>query len=208
VSGKYNKKDHFHRQAKSEGYRSRASFKLMELDKRYRLFRSGGRVLDLGCAPGGWLQVAASSVGASGVVVGVDIEEVPPFTPVEMGPKACLPAILHGDIRDEVIHGRLRELADGAFDVVLSDMSPKLSGVKDRDIAQSIELVEMAFGVAEQLLRGGGTFVAKVFSSGDTDILFEALQPSFKKLFRAHPKSSRKTSTELYLIGIGFQRNK
>lgn len=204
MPGKYQKKDHLYHQAKDVGWRSRAAFKLIELDQKYKLLRKGSAVLDLGAAPGGWMQVAARKVGREGTVVGVDLELVPSFSLAELGKESAIPLFIQGDITAEATWNRIREIYSERFDLVVSDMSPKLSGIRDRDLAHSIALVERCHTVCQSQLRKGGSFVAKVFAGADTDELYEQLRPSFKKLFRVHPKASRKTSTELYFVGLGF----
>lgn len=192
------RRDPYYWRAKREGYRSRAAYKLADLDARERFLRPGSRVLDLGCAPGGWMQVALERVGPSGRVVGVDVAEVAPFPQ----PNA---ALIVGDMRTPAVVDRLAEALDGQADVLLSDLSPKLSGIRDADIARSIDLVESAAEVARRLLRPGGTFVAKVFDAPETEALVARLRPSFQSLKVVNPEASRKASTESYLVAKGFK---
>lgn len=192
------RRDPFYWRAKREGYRSRAAFKLAELDARERLLKPGARVLDLGCAPGGWMQVALERVGEAGRVVGVDLAQVPPLP----RPNAVL---LVGDMRDAATVDRLADALGGPADVVLSDLSPRLSGIRDADIARSVDLVESAVEVARRLLRPGGAFVAKVFDAPETEALVTRLRPSFQALKVVNPEASRKASTESYLVGKGFR---
>ncbi|MCB0346326.1 MAG: RlmE family RNA methyltransferase [Bdellovibrionales bacterium] len=204
MPGKYNRKDHFYKAAKSEGFRSRAAYKLIELNQKAKVLRKGAAVLDLGAAPGGWLQVAAMAVGSGGRVFGVDLEPIPPFSPAELKPGSAVPVTIQGDITSEAVRQQLVQRAGGQYDVVLSDMSPKLSGIRDRDIAMSVELIAMAQDVCCALLRPGGVMLAKVFPSNDTEELIKSLRDSYRRIERVHPKSSRKTSRELYIVCRGF----
>ncbi len=204
MPGKYNRKDHLYKAAKKAGYRSRAAYKLIEINQKASVLKKGAAVLDLGAAPGGWLQVAASMVGASGRALGVDLEPIAPFSAAELGAGSAVPVTIQGDITSEAVRQLLVEKAEGKYDVVLSDMSPKLSGIRDRDIAVSVELVEMAQDVCRSLLRPGGVMLAKLFPSNDTEELIKSLRSSYKRIDRVHPKSSRKTSRELYIVCKGF----
>lgn len=206
MPGKYKRKDHLYQRAKEEGYRSRAAYKLIELNQKARLLKKGAAVLDLGAAPGGWLQVAAKLVGARGRAVGVDLEPIAEFSPGELGADSAVPVLIQGDITSEAARELLRKSAGGEFDVVLSDMSPKLSGIRDRDIAQSVELVAIAHEVCRELLRPGGSLLAKVFPGNETEELIREIARSYAKVQRVHPESSRKTSRELYIVCRGFQR--
>lgn len=199
----YQRKDHLYNQAKSEGYRSRASYKLMELDKKYKLIKSGSKVLDLGCAPGGWMQVLLEKCSNQGLVIGVDLEEILPF---KLGPKIKkLPIFLKGDITSEEIQNEVTSYCPEGVDLVLSDMSPKLSGIAIRDMVRSVELVEMAFNVASKLLKPGGNFIAKIFPSQDAEELAKKIKPSFKSFARQNLDSSRKTSNEFYLVARDYK---
>lgn len=204
-SGSYDRKDRLYQQAKAEGYRSRAAYKLQELDKKYSFLKRGYTVLDLGCFPGGWLQVAAEKVGSGGRVVGVDLREVEPF-PVHA--KGCRPQVVVGDLTEVGVQDRLLELAEGPVDLILSDMSPQLTGIRFADVARSAELVELAFAVTEKMLKKGGNFVAKIFPGPEADEIFKRMQPTFEKLSRHCLKSSRTTSNEFYVVGRGFRGEK
>jgi 23S rRNA (uridine2552-2'-O)-methyltransferase len=189
----YNRKDTWYRKAKSEGYRSRAAYKLKELDLQFKLFRRGQRVLDLGCAPGGWLQVAANAVGAQGRVVGIDR-----LTVAALGLANVF--IVEGDILAPESLARLREALGGHADLVISDMAPDTSGVGFADHARSIELVRAALDVARSQLRPGGTLVAKVFEGPDLNPLAAEMRTSFGEIRRVRLDTTRKGSRELYLI--------
>lgn len=199
MSGDYNRKDHFYNKAKSDGYRSRAAYKLIELDQRYALLKPGFKVLDLGCWPGGWVQVAASRVGPNGLVVGIDLVQVDEvgYTNVHL---------LTGDARDESVIASAEEKAGGKFDILISDMSPKLTGIKEADQAGTVACAELALWLAGRLVRPSGNFVAKVFKGGDTDGFVKAARPLFNKLTRVELDSTRKTSNEFYVIGLGLKK--
>ncbi|MEE9150826.1 MAG: RlmE family RNA methyltransferase [Thermoplasmata archaeon] len=190
------KRDGYYRQAKKAGYRSRSAYKLRQINDRYKVISPRDRVLDLGAAPGGWLQVAKEIVGKKGVVVGVDIQSIEPIEGV---------TFLKGDVTSSETLKKLRLIVT-KVDVVISDMSPNITGNYSMDHAKSIDLAEKALGVAKNLLKEDGNFVVKVFQ-GD---LFEDYLRKVTTKFRftkAHaPKASRKTSSEIYLIGKGFKR--
>jgi 23S rRNA (uridine2552-2'-O)-methyltransferase len=189
--GGYRRKDAFFHRAKAEGYRSRAAYKLADLARRYRLIRQGDRVVDLGCWPGGWLQVA---VELGGRVVGVDLRATDPVAGAE---------IVVGDMRDDAVRARIVELTGGAVEVVLSDMSPQLSGVGARDEARAHELACVALEIAENLLVAGGRLVMKVFMNAETEDLLRRARALFETVKLSRPEASRKGSSEQYLIALG-----
>lgn len=191
----YERKDRFYRKAKAQGLRSRAAFKLEDLDRG--LLGPGDRVIDLGCWPGGWLQVASRRVGAEGRVVGVDTRPMAPLGLANV-------RVLQGDVcRDDVIEEAVRELGSLA-DVVLSDMSRSLTGIRDRDEAQATELVRRALAVAARLLRPGGSFVCKIFMNRDYRELRDTVAGRFEHVSTTRSDATRKGSAELYLVGRGF----
>jgi 23S rRNA (uridine2552-2'-O)-methyltransferase len=194
----YQRKDGWYRKAKQEGFRSRAAYKLLELHQKHKLFSAGMYVIDLGCAPGGWIQVASGEIGDRGRVVGIDRLEV---TPLQL-PQAT---ILLGDITDEDTAARLLDELGRPADLVLSDMAPDTSGVGFADHVRSVELVRVAAGLAEKLLKPGGSMLAKVFEGADLKPLVDDLKKSFSKVQRERPKSTRKGSRELYLLARNFQ---
>jgi 23S rRNA (uridine2552-2'-O)-methyltransferase len=183
-------------EARRLGYRSRAAFKLIELDERFRLLRPAQRVVDLGCAPGGWTQVAIARVGGYGIVVGVDIAET-----------ATLPGatLLTADIHDSATLGAIGAALGGPADVVLSDMAPATIGHAATDHLRIVALAEEAFAVASQILAPGGTFVAKVFQGGTEGELLAALKRDFAELRHAKPPASRAESAETYVVATGFR---
>lgn len=187
------RRDPYYRAAQEQGLRSRAAFKLLHLSQREHLFHPGDRVLDLGAAPGGWSLVAALAVGPEGRVVAVDERRIDPVEGVET---------MRGRVGSAELLGAL---VGQEFDVVLSDLSPRISGAYATDHARSVALVRAAFELAVQRLRPGGRFVAKVF---DGDLLGELeaeLRPRFARVRRTKPPASRERSSELYLIATGFR---
>ncbi len=201
----YQRKDHLYNKAKSEGYRCRAAYKLKELDNKYKLLKPNINILDLGCAPGGWLQVVLEKCSNSTSVIGVDLEEIVPF---KLGPKVKkLPIFLKGDITSAKIQAAILANCPQGIDLLLSDMSPKLSGIAIRDMVRSVELVEMAYNVGLQLLKPGGNFIAKIFPSQDAEELAKKIKPSFKNFARQNLDSSRKTSNEFYFVARDFKGN-
>lgn len=185
--------------AKGKGYRARAAFKLIELDDRFHFLKRGGRVLDLGAAPGSWSQVAAERVGAGtpggGKVVAADLSEIASIIGVE-----CLQL----DVLDPKSAARLEALLGGAADVVLSDMAAPATGHRRTDHLRVVALAEAAYALAETLLAPGGTFVAKVFQGGAERGLLDTLKRSFRTVRHAKPKASRQESSEVYVVALGF----
>lgn len=186
--------DPFVKEAKAKGYRSRAAFKLTEIDDRFRLIRRGVRVIDLGCAPGGWIQVALER-GATDVA-GVDLLEVGPLPPAH---------ILEGDFTDPAVGPRLVELLGGPPDLVLSDMAPNTSGHRKTDHLRIVTLVEAAADFAIATLKPGGAFVTKAFQGGETAALLKLLGAHFETVKHVKPKASRTESSELYLVALGLR---
>lgn len=193
----YQRKDTFYARAKQAGYRSRAAFKLLEVAQRYRLITPGQRVVDLGAWPGSWLQVAAQLTGPRGTVVGVDLQPIDP-----LGGSV---ATIAGDARDAGVQEQIRSRCGGRVDVLLSDLSPKLSGVRDRDIAQAIELAELALTFADRLLAPGGRLLIKLFTTPDADVVVAGARSRFRTVKRVVPEATRKGSAELYLVCLDFR---
>jgi 23S rRNA (uridine2552-2'-O)-methyltransferase len=184
--------DTYVRQAKQAGYRSRAAFKLLEIDKKDRLLKPGMRVLDLGAAPGGWSQVAAEKVKPNGKVVAVDLLEVKPIHGV---------TIFKGDFRE----ADLEDALGGKADVVLSDMMPNVTGVPLVDQARAAEVSMAAIGLCERLLKPDGAFLVKVFHGAAFDEVLKALQAAFQTVAVRKPAASRGESRENYLLARGLQ---
>ncbi|MCK4867734.1 MAG: RlmE family RNA methyltransferase [Alphaproteobacteria bacterium] len=183
-------------EAKRLGYRSRAAFKLAEIDDKSKILKPGGRVVDLGAAPGGWVQVALQRVGAKGRVVGIDLQEIEPIPGSEL---------LVGDFLDEDAPDRLRALLNGPADVVLSDMAASSSGHAPTDHLRIMGLAEAALEFALEVLAPGGAFVAKVLQGGSERALLETMRRNFTKVTHVKPPSSRKDSAELYVVATGFR---
>jgi 23S rRNA (uridine2552-2'-O)-methyltransferase len=185
-------KEHFYKEAKRLGYRARSAFKLKQIHKRFDIFSKGDTVLDLGAAPGGWSQVAKEFVGENGKVIGVDILPIKPIENVQF---------LQGDITDsETVKELKQKLNRRKADVVLSDMSPDISGTYSVDQARSIWLGEHALDVAEQLLKPKGTFICKIFEGEDTKEFLDKIKRRFYIVKKFSPKASRKSSSEIYII--------
>jgi len=195
----YRRKDAFYQQAKDAGLRSRAAFKLEQLQRQFHILRRGDRVVDLGAWPGGWLQVAARYVGPTGKVVGVDRVPVPPL------PDFPQVQVLEADIESPEVQTRVAQILGGAADVVLCDVSPKLTGVRERDWARARELAERAIELAAVWLRPGGTLLLKVFMSPNWKEIVDRLRSRFENVSSTRPEATRKGSSELYVIARGLR---
>jgi len=193
------RRDYYYRKAKQLDYRSRASFKLIQIDERFRLIRPGMTVVDLGAAPGGWLQVAAERVGPKGRVVGVDLQPIEPIEGV---------STIKGDIRRAEVRDELLALTGGRVDLVMSDMSPNISGSYSMDHARSIELCEMALAFAVQTLSPGGNLLFKMFEGDLSRELINEVQGHFASVKRYSPEASRSSSSEVYVVAKGFGQAK
>jgi len=197
--------DHYFRQAKLDGYRSRAAYKLMEIDDRRHIFKRGDRVLDCGAAPGSWMQVAADRVGSRGCVVGVDLLAIEPM------PEKPNVAIIQGDlaeIDDAALLTAAGLKADddrARFDVVISDMAPNTSGDRSSDHHRSIRLCELVLERARKLLKPGGNLVMKVFEGERSQELLAMTKQMFEHTKAFKPKASRSESFEMYVLALGFR---
>ncbi len=190
--------DRFVIRAQQEGYRSRASYKLLEINRRDRLIRQGMAVIDLGAAPGGWSQIAANLVGHKGRVVALDILEMDPIPGVDF---------VHGDFREEAVVGELMRTLDGrAIDLVMSDMAPNTSGIKAIDQPRSIYLAELALELALTVLKPGGNMVVKLFHGEGFDQFLLACRECFSKVVSRKPEASRNRSREVYLVAQGRRK--
>jgi 23S rRNA (uridine2552-2'-O)-methyltransferase len=189
-------KDPYVTRAQQEGYRSRAVYKLLEIQERDRVLAPGMRVVDLGAAPGGWSQVAAGIVGPTGRVVALDILPMEPLPNV---------TFIHGDFREDAPLARLRDaLGSNATDVVLSDMAQNLSGNAAVDQPRMIYLCELALALARQVLKPRGALVVKTFQGEGSEAYRKDLRASFERVVSRKPNSSRPRSRELYLVATGF----
>ncbi len=189
--------DEFVRRAQVEGYRSRAVYKLQELDDKYKLLRPGMQVLDLGAAPGGWSQYAALKVGDKGRVIASDILPMDSIAGVEF---------VEGDFRDDEVLQQLLNLLGGSrADLVLSDMAPNMSGVDAVDIPRAMYLVELAHQMAGDVLRKNGVFLSKMFQGQGSDSWLASLRQDFSKVIVRKPAASRARSREVYVLATGFR---
>ena len=186
--------DHYTRRAKKENYAARSVYKLAEIQKKHRVIKKRDRVLDLGCAPGSWLQFAAEQTGDRGKVVGVDLKPVTLRLPDHV-------QVVTGDILALFDDGH--PALEGGFSVVLSDMAPATTGNKHADAVRSFLLCETALAVAQKVLRPGGHFVCKIFQGEDFKAFCDNVKAQFDKLMRFKPQSSRKGSKEIFVIGLG-----
>ena len=190
--------DHFFREAKRHGYRSRAAYKLTELDDRWKLLKPGSRVLDCGAAPGSWCQIAAERIGPRGRVIGVDLKPIDPL------PNLPTVTLLQGDLR-ETPAADLLERAGGPFDLILSDMAPFTTGDPRRDHHRSVRLVTFVLDQCPALLAPGGSVVIKVFEGETYPELLTRLRGMFESSKGFKPKASRQESVEMFLVGRGYR---
>jgi 23S rRNA (uridine2552-2'-O)-methyltransferase len=192
----YNRKDEFYKRAKLEGFKSRAAYKLIELNKKHNLYRNGHAVLDVGCAPGGWSQVVLMNKKCK--VVGVDLLEMdlpdPRFT------------FIQGDITTDETVRRVLEAWNG-YDCVISDAAPNTSGSKLLDHVNSVDLVRIIFNFSKSVLKKGGNFVCKVFEGEDRDALVKEMKKDFEFCKQIRPEATRKNSFEMYVVLKGFKGN-
>jgi 23S rRNA (uridine2552-2'-O)-methyltransferase len=183
-------------EARKRGYRSRAAFKLTQLDDRFRFLKNGARVIDLGCAPGGWAQVVVERCGRSARVVGIDLLEVEPIAGVDL---------MVGDFLDEAAPDRLKAALGGPADVVLTDMAAHATGHAKTDHLKIMALVEAGHLFAKEVLAPGGAFVAKVLQGGTETALLAELKRDFARVAHVKPAASRSDSAEMYLVATGFR---
>ena len=189
--------DLYVKRARAEGWRSRAVFKLIEIQERDRILRPSGRVLDLGAAPGAWSQYAVRSVGPSGLVIGVDLLPMDPIAGVE-----CI----QGDFRDEEVYEEVvRTVGERGLDLVMSDMAPNISGTRAVDQPRSMYLAELSLDISGRILRPGGAFVTKLFHGEGFDDFVRTTRDAFTAVKVRKPKASRAQSRETYLVATGFR---
>jgi 23S rRNA (uridine2552-2'-O)-methyltransferase len=190
------RRDYYYRKAKQEKYRSRAAYKLIQLNRRFKILKPGYRVLELGAAPGGWTQVVRDIVGSSGFVVGIDLQRIEPL-PYENV------VFIRGDFTSDEVREKLRQVIPKC-EAVISDASPDISGVWSVDHARSVELCEKALSLAEEHLEQGGAFLVKVFQGDLIQDLVAKVKRSFSFVKLTKPKASRSESAEVYLVARGF----
>jgi 23S rRNA (uridine2552-2'-O)-methyltransferase len=198
----YDRKDHFYHKAKKEGYPARSAYKLLELDKRFKILKAGTKIVDLGCAPGGWLKVIEekllkSATSETQTVIGIDL------LPLQFTPKKGI-LFIQGNFLEEENQQKIISTLGGKAEWILSDMSPNLSGVKFRDLEASLELCRAAFTFSQKILKGGGGLIVKIFPGPESALFQKELKKSFKKISTVVPESTRSTSNEVYLVAEGF----
>ncbi len=187
--------DYYVNKAKQEGWRSRAIYKLQEMDEKDKLFQPGMTVVDLGAAPGGWSQWTAQKIGTNGQVFALDILPVEPYAGV---------TFIQGDFQDDSVYNALITALDGReVDLVMSDMAPNMTGNKGIDMPRSMYLVELSMDLAQQVLKPNGTLLMKVFQGEGYDALLKTLRQDYTKVVVRKPKASRPRSTEVYLLALG-----
>lgn len=191
--------DHFLQKARAESFRSRAAYKLEEIDGKYKLIKPGQKILDLGAAPGSWSQYAMRKVAGKAKIIAIDLLEVDPIEGV---------IILQGDIRDEKNQAQITELAAGKVDVILSDMAPDTTGVHYADTENSALLVHLALDIVEKLLKPGGSFVAKVFEGAEYHALLQRARKLFGFAKSFNPKASLNRSREIFLVATDYKPQK
>jgi 23S rRNA (uridine2552-2'-O)-methyltransferase len=189
--------DEFVKRARADGYRSRASYKLLEIDDKFHLLKAGSRVVDLGSAPGSWSQVAKQRVGQKGEVIALDILDMLPIDGV---------TFIQGDFtEEEPLQVLLALTGDSSIDLVISDMAPNLSGMKDIDQPRSAYLIELAYELATRVLRINGSLLVKCFEGDGIDAIRQLFRGGFKQVSNIKPRASRGKSREIYLLGRGFR---
>jgi len=194
----YERKDAFYHKAKREGYRARSAYKLLELNKEFRFLKPGNRVIDLGSWPGGWVQVAAEAVGKSGKVIGIDLVALDPLPVTQV-------TLLQGDATDPMQQQKMLVRLGGQADVLLSDMAPKLSGIREVDDARVMDLCRAALACAPSLLRPRGTLLLKVFMGQEHQKLLTELRTAFTTVRTTRPEATRKSSAEMYVLATGLR---
>ena len=193
----YRRKDAHYRRARAAGYRARSAYKLIDLDDRYRILRPGDYAVDLGAWPGGWLQVIVERIGAKGRVVGVDTVAITPLPAANVH-------LLRGDVREPTTAKKARDILGRAADVVLSDLAPKLTGVRATDEARCAELNRETLALLPVLLRPGGRFLMKLFMGPEHGDLVGALRRSFDEVHVTRPEATRRGSAELYVVACEY----
>lgn len=196
------RKDAYYKLAKREGYRSRAVYKLIEINRVFNIIHKGDRVLDLGSAPGGWLQYIAEIVSIDGTVVGVDIRPIEPLGKSNV-------YTYQGDIFDDSLIMKIKErFGENRFDVITSDLSTNITGIWEVDVLRNLELNERVLEIADQLLKPGGNIVLKIFEGRGVGRLIAKVRKLFRVVKLYKPRASRKRSSEIYIIGIDYMPRK
>jgi 23S rRNA (uridine2552-2'-O)-methyltransferase len=196
----YDRKDTFYKKAKQAGYRSRSAYKLIELNNEFHFLKPGGHIVDLGSWPGGWVQVGAAVVGKTGHIVGIDLVALAPLPLTNV-------TLLQGDATDQTQQEKIRIVLNGPADVVLSDMAPKLSGIRERDDARAMDLCHAALSCARSLLRPGGALLVKVFMGDTYQTFLTELRTAFATVRVARPNATRKGSAETYVLATDLRKS-
>ena len=196
----YKPKDTYYKKAKQEGYRSRAAYKLLELQQRFHIMKPGDVVIDLGAAPGGWLQVAAKCIGQNGKVIGIDLQRIDALREPNI-------ILIEGDIVSPEMPKKIEAIVHGKAHCVLSDLAPRLSGIRDADAARCLELNRAALAVAITMLRPEGSFLAKSFINQDLHTFTLELKEHFHSVQRTRPEATRQGSSEFYFLAKDFKMN-
>jgi 23S rRNA (uridine2552-2'-O)-methyltransferase len=192
------KNEHFYKVAKRDGYRSRSAYKLKQIQDKFKILKEGNIVIDLGAAPGGWSQIAKEIVGENGTVVGIDLSPILPIKGI---------TFLQGDmVKESSSQELIKVMEEKKADAVLSDMSPDISGIYTVDHARSIYLCEQALIMASTFLISGGNFLCKVFEGEELPKLIEQINDRFRSVKKFSPPASRKSSSEIYIIGKSFKK--
>ena len=195
------KEEHYYNKAKEEGYRSRASYKLKQIQNKFGIFDHARYVLDLGAAPGGWLQVASENVDAEGLVLGVDLREIKPLSVDNV-------VTIVGDVRDAEVQQEVLNFFDGKADVILSDMAPDVIGEWDVDQFRQIHLARIALRICDKLLKENGWFVVKIFQGGEHNKYISEVKDMFESVKNYKPSASRKQSAERYIVAHRLKKNR
>ena len=196
---KERKNEEYYKKAKQQDYRSRASFKLLQLNRKYKIIKKGDSVVDLGAAPGGWSQVALEATGEDGLVVAVDLNRIKSF------PEENFWSI-KGDFTQEETLEEIKRTLQGKAQVIISDAAPKLSGIKDLDQIRSIDLARTVLQISDSILKYKGNIIMKVFQGEGYPELLKEVKQNFQTVRTTKPPSSRKKSGEMYVVGRGFRR--
>ena len=191
-----NRKDHYFRKAKKEGYRARSAYKLVSLNKKYNLIKKNNYVLDIGCSPGSWLQVADKLVGNKGLVLGIDILPIKEINDIKF---------IQGDITDNISIDLIKNISE-EFDVIISDVAPKTTGIKELDHEKSVYLNEKVLELAEKVLKENGNFLCKIFQGKYINEFLDKIKKRFEFVKCSKPDSSRKESKEIYIVAKGFKK--
>ncbi len=195
------KKEHYYKSAKKENYRSRASYKLIQLNKKFKLIKDGDHIVDLGAAPGGWSQVALKLVGEKGIVIGVDLQRIKPFNETNF-------IRIQGDFTTAKIQSEILSKTNNKIDVIISDAAPSLTGIKDIDQLNTMDLANNVMKIASNLLKNKGNLVMKSFQGPQYPLLLNKIKSEFKVVKTYKPDSSRNSSAEMFIVGLNYKNKK